>query len=190
MDGVGDYTRRLAAELIFQGHECRLLAISDHQVTEPTECDFGDAYAAIQALRLPARESWPFRLQRAMDYRTQFSPDWVSWQIVIYGFDKRGLSFGLGRRLREVSGRVPNHIMFHEIWIGEGDDAPLKHKLIGRLQRQIIKDVLRKLKPRHRPHEHAACISISLPKLGVPREHSPALRKYSRSRTRGSIPVG
>jgi len=179
MDGVGDYTRRLAAELISQGHECRMIAISDHHVTKLTECDFGDARAALPALRLPARESWPIRLQRAMDYRMEFSPDWVSWQIVIYGFDKRGLSFGLGRRLREVSGRVPNHIMFHEIWIGEGDDAPVKHKLVGRVQRQIIKDMLLKLKPRV-VHTHMPLYQHLLGKLGFPARILPLF---------GNIPV-
>jgi glycosyltransferase involved in cell wall biosynthesis len=167
MDGVGDYTRRLAAELTSLGHVCSLLSLSDHRVTRPTECEFGDAYGSIPGLRLPARTSWPARLQRAMDFREKFSPDWVSWQIVLYGFDPRGLSFGLGRRLREVSGRCRNQIMFHEIWIGEAVDAPLKHKLVGKAQRQIIKDLLKKLRPLV-VHTHMPLYRHLLKKLGYP----------------------
>jgi hypothetical protein len=57
--------------------------------------------------------------------------------------------------------------MFHEIWIGEGDDAPVKHKLVGRVQRQIIKDVLMKLKPRV-VHTHMPLYQYLLKKLGFP----------------------
>jgi hypothetical protein len=165
MDGVGDYTRRLAAELTFGGHECALIAMADSQVARPTESDFGDAYASIRGLRLPARDSWPLRLQRAMDFRQGFAPDWVSWQIVLYGFDPRGLSFGLGRRLREVSGRCRSQIMFHELWIGEAEGASFKQRLVGKAQRQIIKDLLQKLRPMV-VHTHTPLYQYLLKRLG------------------------
>jgi glycosyltransferase involved in cell wall biosynthesis len=37
--------------------------------------------------------------------------------------------------------------MFHEIWIGEAEQSSLKNKIVGKLQRLIIKDLLDKLRP-------------------------------------------
>jgi hypothetical protein len=36
LDGVGDYTRRLAVELVALGHSCTLLALADGLVQEAT----------------------------------------------------------------------------------------------------------------------------------------------------------
>jgi hypothetical protein len=147
-DGVGDYTRRLAAELISRGHECAVLSLADHQVKVPTKCDFNETGQTVSGLRLPLQDSWPARLRQAMSFCDGFAPDWVSWQIVPYGFDRRGLSFGLGRRLREISRKYKNQIMFHEIWIGEQENSSRKNKIIGKLQKLIIKDLIKKLRPR------------------------------------------
>jgi len=148
MDGVGDYTRMLATELHAHGQQCWLLALSDHHVKKPTECEFPAANGAVPALRLPARHGWPERLRAAIKFCKTIEPDWVSWQIVLYGFDRRGLSFGLGRRLREISGHYKTEIMFHEIWIGISDQCSLKNRIVGRAQRLIIRDLLKKLRPR------------------------------------------
>jgi glycosyltransferase involved in cell wall biosynthesis len=147
MDGVGDYTRRLAAELNARGHRCYLLSLADSHVKETTAGESGDANGLIPHLRLPATDSWPERVRRAKSFCESVAPDWISWQIVPYGFDRRGLSFGLGGRFREISGGCRNQIMFHEIWIGEAEQSSLKNKIIGKLQRHIIKDLLHKLHP-------------------------------------------
>jgi len=165
MDGVGDYTRRLAAELNLAGRQCVLLSIGDYFVTKPTECQFKEANGVVSALRLPGRASWPERLRRAMAYCDAFEPDWVSWQIVLYGFNRRGLSFGLGRRLREISGKYHTQIMFHEIWIGEAKESAAKDKLIGKAQKLIIKDLLQKLRPLV-VHTHTPLYQHLLGKLG------------------------
>lgn len=147
VDGVGDYTRRLAAELNARGHRCHLLALADPHVQKATAVDFGDANGGLPGLRLAAADSWTQRLRQAKTFRECVAPDWVSWQIVLYGFDPRGLCFGLGGRCREISGECRNQIMFHEIWIGEAEQSPLKNKIIGKLQRLIIRDLLQKLRP-------------------------------------------
>ncbi len=165
MDGVGDYTRILAAELVARGHQCSLIALADHHVKKRTTCDIGDAQYSLPALRLPARASWPERLQAAIAYRQDFAPEWVSWQIVLYGFDPRGLSFGLGRRLREVSLGCKNQIMLHELWIGEAVQTSFKNKLIGRAQKHIIRDLLKKLRPRV-IHTHTPLYRRRLGRLG------------------------
>ena len=147
MDGVGDYVRRLAAELNAQGHFCSLLSLADSQVEKAAVGDFVGASGATACLRLPATDPWPERLRQAKSFRERVAPDWMSWQIVPYGFDPRGLSFGLGKRCREISGGCKNEVMFHEIWIGEAEQSSMKNKVVGGLQKLIIKDLLQKLQP-------------------------------------------
>ena len=165
MDGVGDYTRRLAAELNARGHSCYLLSLADPQVKKATACDFGGTNGGLPGLRLSATDSWTRRLRQAKTFRECVAPDWVSWQIVLYGFDPRGLSFGLGRRCKEISGGCKNQIMFHEIWIGEAEQSSLKNKIIGKLQRLIIKDLLQKLQPLV-VHTHTPLYQHLLGRLG------------------------
>jgi hypothetical protein len=75
------------------------------------------------------------------------------------------LIFGLGRRLREISGKYRNQIMFHELWIGEQENSTRKNRLIGRLQRMIIKDLVKKLRPRV-IHTHTPLYQFLLGRLG------------------------
>ncbi len=148
MDGVGDYTRRLAVEVSRRGHRCWLLSLADPHVTEATAGEYKEAdQTVVPFLRLPAAYSWPERVRQARRFLESSAPDWISWQIVLYGFDPRGLSFGLGRRFREIAGECRNQIMFHEIWIGLAKQTPWKRKLIGALQKSIIRGLVRELRP-------------------------------------------
>jgi glycosyltransferase involved in cell wall biosynthesis len=157
---VGDYTRMLAAELNASGHQCSLLSLADPQVGQAVTGTTGD----IPLLRLPATASWPDRIGAAKKFCDYFAPDWVSWQIVLYGYDPRGLCLGLGARMKQISGGYKNQIMFHELWIGIAQESPLKNKLVGTLQRLIIKDVLRTLRPRF-VHTHTPLYRHLLDKL-------------------------
>ena len=163
LDGVGDYTRRLAAELQAQGYPCALLSLADPKVTKAVAGDIG----GVSTLRLPATDSWPDRIREAKKFCENVAPDWVSWQIVLYGYDPRGLSFGLGARMKEISGNCKNQIMFHELWIGIAEESPFKNKIVGKLQRFIIKDVLRKLRPQF-VHTHTPLYRHLLGQLGCP----------------------
>ena len=166
-DGVGDYTRRLAEELRAGGHPCSLLSLADPYVDKITAADFNPATRAISCLRLAATDSWPERVRQAKSFREFVAPDWISWQIVPYGFDPRGLCFGLGARCREIAGACRNQVMFHEIWIGEAEQAPLKNKITGKLQRFILRDFLRKLAPGV-VHTHTPLYRHLLSQLGTP----------------------
>jgi hypothetical protein len=76
-----------------------------------------------------------------------FNPDWVSLQFVTFGFHPKGLCFGLGKRLALLNTNAPWHIMLHELWLGLGEKAPVKHRFWGALQRLIILDLMRRLRP-------------------------------------------
>jgi hypothetical protein len=58
------------------------------------------------------------------------------------------MRFGLGAWLEALKIRAPWHIMFHELWLGLGEDAPAKDRIYGTLQRHIILDLIKRLRPR------------------------------------------
>ncbi|MEJ0000668.1 MAG: hypothetical protein WDO13_16780 [Verrucomicrobiota bacterium] len=164
-DGVGDYTRRLAGQLAARGHDCHLLALADPHVREPLRADLPCGDATLPALRLPFAAPWPQRIAEARAYLGAIAPDWMSWQVVLYGFDPRGLCLGLGERFRQIAGDTPSEIMFHELWIGEADGTPLKRRLLGQVQRHVLADLLRRLRPRV-VHTHIELYRRLLGRLG------------------------
>ncbi len=145
-DGVGDYTRLLAAECIRQGHECRLLALND--------CGEGGAETQenegvlVECLRCPSSMPWKQRMVWARKFLEAYDPDWVSYQFVPYGYHPKGVVWRLAGDLETLIGGRPLQIMFHELWIGFGPAAPLKQRIVGALQRHCIFRMIRKLKPR------------------------------------------
>lgn len=139
-DGVGDYTHRLAESLVRQGHTVHLMALNDRHAVANATCDFG-------IVRLASSTPWADRIKRARALVEASDPDWISVQLVAYGFDDRGLVWRLGERLRELRGSVPVHLMFHELWIGGGERASLRRRVEGRLQKRHILQMVRQLNP-------------------------------------------
>lgn len=147
-DGVGDYTLRLGGEIIRQGHPSVALALNDHHVSAPTSETQHIEGNAVPVLRLPGTLSWTERETMARNYLAGFNPDWISLQVVPFGFHPKGLCFELGRRLQTLSSKAAWHIMFHELWLGLGEGSSAKHRVWGLLQRRIIQDLIKRLRPR------------------------------------------
>jgi hypothetical protein len=166
LDGVGDYTRLLASQLAERGHTCSLVSVIDPHITSVTRDEVAATPRPMSVLRIPATAPWPERIAQAKAAREQFAPDWISFQFVPYAYDPRGLCFGLGAHFQAIAGDCPAHIMFHEIWIGEAEGVPFKNKMMGKLQRYILKDLLQKLRPRV-IHTHTPLYRHLLGKLGV-----------------------
>ena len=99
-------------------------------------------------LRLPSVVPWSSRIIEVRKRLDVFDPDWTSLQFVPFGYHPKGLCFGLGKWLAAMNAKAAWHIMFHELWLGMGDKAPIKHRVLGALQRQIILDLTRRLRPR------------------------------------------
>ena len=93
-DGVGDYTRLLAAECARQGHPTCILALNDPFATA------AELEGPIPELRLGPSLPWPERLRLARAFLDRFRPDRLSVQFVCYGWHPKGIAFGIGRRLR------------------------------------------------------------------------------------------
>src|SRR5450432_311845 len=147
-DGVGDYSERLASELIKQGHKVGLLALNDQYLKQELESTRNsDSYMPLSQLRLPS--IWPMkkRFNTAKAWINDFNPDWISLQFVIFAFHPKGLPFGLSRRLLNLGKEKRWHIMFHELWLGMDLKASKKNKLWGWLQMKIIRKVLADIKP-------------------------------------------
>ncbi len=137
-DGVGDYTRRLAGELIRQGHECMAVALHDKFVE--TKQDL--TQEGVKVLRLPRSDSWKAKIRLAGEWADKFQPDWVSLQFVPYSFNAKGLPFGLGRTIRRIAPMARCHLMFHELWVGSSGAVPWRQRPIKFFQKLIIERLL------------------------------------------------
>jgi hypothetical protein len=146
-DGVGDYTRRLADSLVRQGHSAQVIALNDRYASAGARKPPLADGVSSNALRIAASARWPDRVSQARAGIEAFGPDWISVQFVAYGFDNRGLVWRLGDRLRGLARSTPIHVMFHELWIGDGGSASLRRRLEGRLQRRFILQMVRRLRP-------------------------------------------
>jgi hypothetical protein len=153
-DGVGDYSRRLAGEIIRQGNSSVLVGLNDLPgagIRVETQEIEG---APIPVLRLPSDLSWGTRTAEARKWLDAFDADWVSLQYVPFGFHPKGLCFGLGKTLSAISPKAHWHFMFHELWLGLGRHAPVKDRIYGVLQRRIVLQLFHQLRPQSL-HTHA-----------------------------------
>jgi glycosyltransferase involved in cell wall biosynthesis len=132
-DGVGDYTRTLGDACRQLGHETFLMSFNDSWIDKPTRGD--------RELRLPSTMPWASRIKTGRTFVTENHPDLVSLQYVPYSFHPFGLAFALPKIVQAIIGRVPTHLMLHEIWIGSEIGAPFKVKVFGFCQRKIIKSL-------------------------------------------------
>lgn len=139
-DGVGDYTRHLAAACRDAGQTCRLFAINDRHLGIATASD-------SWSLRLSSHSPWSERsvlLSRALH---EFAPDWVSWQIVPYGFHPKGVMPASPAWLAALTGAWRTHVMLHELWLGLPAGSSWRERLIGFCQRRRLLMFLRRLRP-------------------------------------------
>ena len=146
-DGVGDYTRRLAGELIRQGHIASIIALNDKYVTICSEETQNDNSYKIPVLRLPGTLGWRKKISLAKQFLNQQSSDWLSLQYVPFAFSKKGIPFNLGSWLQELGNGRKWHIMFHELWLGMELGANAKMRVWGTFQKKLIVRMTRKLKP-------------------------------------------
>lgn len=160
-DGVGDYTRRLAGELVQEGHEVLLVSLYDYYVKEElinkqVIGEFELSFVRLSTL-LPMRS----RYNRAIFHINRFDPNCLSLQFVPYAFHPKGVPLLLSKFLKEVGNGRKWHIMFHELWVRGSN---LKNVFYASLQKLIIKDLKRQLKPAV-VHTHLPMYYSSLKRL-------------------------
>lgn len=146
-DGVGDYTRKLAAAMIKLGDICAIVSLNDRgiseNVTDKQQVDGID----VPVTRIPS--TWPDK-ERYATLKVivkAFNPDWVSLQFVPFGFHEKGLKHGLSKLLLSINSSAKWHVMIHELWVGMDKQSTIKFKAWGWLQKQMITSLLGNLKP-------------------------------------------
>jgi hypothetical protein len=165
-DGVGDYTRRLAGELIRQGHHASILSLNDCFIDTVLKTEQESDGTNVAVVRLPDKLSTKERYYNAENYITDFDPEWLSLQFVPYSFQKKGLPFGLGKRLAKIGKGRKWHVMFHELWVGMDKEAPLKHYWIGKIQKGIIRRLMYSLIPKC-VHTQTSLYQLQLRKIRI-----------------------
>ncbi len=142
--GVGDFTRRVAGDLVAAGHEVLALAFRDGHL-QVTARD--DSQAGLSILRLPVH-AWSAEARgEARGALTAFSPDVASLQISPYGLGYHGMLFSCLPWFARLLAGLPLHIMYHELWIGGTRDAPWRQVVEGALQRRLLGRFHRRLAP-------------------------------------------
>jgi hypothetical protein len=147
-DGVGDYTRLLASGCADAGHTCALLALNDEHAAQSaihaTQHERGHSFPV---LRLAPTIAWTARHEYARAFVEKHAPDWISWQIVPYGFHPKGIIPDSAYELTQLARGRNNHVMLHELWIGLSLGESLKNRLYGFLQRRALAEFIRQLAP-------------------------------------------
>jgi glycosyltransferase involved in cell wall biosynthesis len=103
----------------------------------------GEAMARLEAAEpvyVPWREVRPGQFPLSGD-------EWVSVQVVPYAFHPKGIMSDQGRILRRSFGGRRMHVMFHELWLGDGWDDSWKARFYGHWQRRGVLKFLRDLGP-------------------------------------------
>src|ERR1700682_2918463 len=125
-DGVGDYTRRLAGDLVRHGQDVGIVALRDNYIK--TEFNgFQDVEGIdLPVLRLPSDRLTANAFKRAGEWIEIFNPEWLSLQFVPFSFHAKGLPLRFVR-LFSMLGKGRNwHVMVHELWVGMNIEASRK----------------------------------------------------------------
>jgi hypothetical protein len=145
-DGVGDYTRRISAELVKLGNQVGIVAINDRHLSEEFMGTQEFSGVVIPILRIPGNLSQNDRFKRAGSWIENFNPKWLSLQFVPFAFHKKGLPFGIGKLLQKLGSGRRWHIMVHELWVGMDREAKLKLRFWGWIQMRLIQSMLKRSK--------------------------------------------
>ena len=164
-NGVGDYTRRLAAELIKQGLSTAIVAWHDNHVTAFIDGVQEEDKTTVPVLRIPASYTTAQKIKRASKWINDFDPDWCSVQFVPFAYHKKGLPFNLAAEFISAAGKRKWQIMFHELWVGMSTQSTLKEHYWGVLQKKLIKRFIAQLQPSV-IHTQTGLYKFQLDKLG------------------------
>lgn len=146
-DGVGDYTRRLAAGLIRRGVDARLIATHDADAKEVRQEEQDDSGTVVTVLRIPAAHAERDRFEEIKRRIDAQAPAWISVQFVPYSYSDVGIPRRFAATLTKLADRARFEIMFHELWLRHRRRGDWKGRLTGALQRRTILGLCKTLRP-------------------------------------------
>ncbi|MFT3919793.1 hypothetical protein [Cloacibacterium sp.] len=162
-DGVGDYSRRLAGELIRKGHQASIIAINDRNINVFVKEMQMDEGTAVNTIRIPSDLTWKEKIKHTQEWVNNEKPNWVSLQYVPHSFDLKGLPFAFIYAVSKLKGNFNWHIMFHELWVQEKN---LKRFILRKNQQAIIL-LINKLINIKLKHTHLPIYQKRLKKLNI-----------------------
>lgn len=140
-DGVGDYTRILATELVAKGIDARILAIRDSYVPDfEIEAQFHTDHS-VTVYRVPASEGIRKGFNWAKQSLLKFVPDWISLQYVPYAYNSQGIPGSLPGLLGSFMPDSSIHLMVHEAY--NHGKLSVKNKLVSYGQIHVLKSLSR-----------------------------------------------
>lgn len=143
VDGVGDYTYKLSQALIKYGAEVSILCSNNPDIIKNKQ-----VFKAEKIKVFPIIEAWDNQGVKAIENIFKNKKyDYISLQYVPFAFQKKGLPLHLSENLKKLFPTVNWHIMFHELWVGMEKGATIKSKLHGYMQKRLIHNMIKKLKP-------------------------------------------
>jgi len=148
-DGVGDYNRRLVAELTKKNYQVLLVSCNERQLEADCEEEVKEGSSTFKIYRLSGSNSWEHRMNKMQGYLDGFDPDWISFHYVPYAFHPKGLPAKFVNSIKSLRLRAKTQIVFHEIWQGESSESTLKDKIIGFIQRRIAFKLIKVTKAVH-----------------------------------------
>jgi len=144
-DGVGDYTRKLAGELIRLGNEVTAVALNDRHLKAITnELQHADG-VTVPVLRIPAAVTEQERYACLEKQMIASKPEWISLQFVPYSFHMKGIPFKLFSKLAALKIKAKWHVLFHEVWLDKTER--FSQNIVKLLQKTAIYTGLKTLKP-------------------------------------------
>lgn len=146
-DGVGDYSRRLAAAMTDRGIRTVIVATHDKFTTALRRENQAAGTQSVPVVRIPQGAEGGQRAALIGAALDRERPDWVSFQYVPYSFQPKGIPLGFLRRLAPLLTSYRTHVMFHECWVGITKASPWKHHLTGFFQRGVVKHFLAAVSP-------------------------------------------
>lgn len=146
-DGVGDYTRRIAGELIRTGYTATVVALRDPGVDEViADTQISNDGVPVPILRFPDKMPAQLRIAKLKTCIALYNPNWISLQYVPFSFNSKGIHFGLAQELAYLGKGYKWHVMFHELWIGR-ERSSYKQFLWSHIQQRQVRRLVRFLNP-------------------------------------------
>lgn len=135
--GVSDYVYVLKSLLENNGHTCSLLALSDKFCTKLID--------EPNCFRIPFSTNSKIKIKHANIFISEYEPDIIYFNLVSYGYNRKGLPFYLLNFLPQISKKYKVVIIAHELWAGNFKTESFKNKFLGNVQRLLFAPLLKKI---------------------------------------------
>ncbi|MFL9844950.1 glycosyltransferase family protein [Flavobacterium rhizosphaerae] len=163
-NGVGDYVRLFASELIKKNVNVSLLSLKDKNTTHILEDEQYIDNVYIKTLRIPQREKLnKLDKEKIFAFIKKTTPEWISLQFVPYAYHTKGIPLNLARTIKPFIINSNVHIMYHELWV---EDKDIKGIFLSCLQKISIIMLKILLRPKI-SHTHVPLYMKRLRKIGI-----------------------